>query len=91
MTYSLIRLGIFTGIFVLLMAVNLEWWIAALLATVMAFALSYIFFYRQRAQLAADLEALVRRSKASDPDSAAEDQALDSEGDGPTQSKSEDN
>jgi Ca2+/Na+ antiporter len=80
-SYSLIRLGIFTAIFVLLMVLGLEWWVSALLATVMAFALSYIFFYRQRAELAKDLENRVTRRRNVDPDSQSEDDALDSEND----------
>jgi Ca2+/Na+ antiporter len=81
-SYSLIRLGIFTAIFVLLMALSLTWWVSALLATVIAFTLSYIFFYRQRAELAKDLENRLKRRRNVDPDSQSEDDALDSEGDG---------
>jgi ABC-type transport system involved in Fe-S cluster assembly fused permease/ATPase subunit len=79
-SYSLIRLGIFTAIFVILMSLGLEWWVSALLATVMAFALSYIFFYRQRAELARDIQARVERNKNKDVDSALEDELLDSDG-----------
>jgi len=85
-TYSLLRLGLFTGLFVLLMALGIEWWISALLATAMAFAISYIFFYRQRAELARGLERLVQKQKDNDPDAQAEDEAQ-SEGDSPRQHK----
>jgi len=86
-SYSLIRLGIFTAIFVILMSLGLEWWVSALLATVIAFALSYIFFYRQRAELASDIQARVERNKKKDVDSALEDELLDS--DGESESKGE--
>jgi hypothetical protein len=86
-SYSLIRLGIFTAIFVILMSLGLEWWVSALLATVIAFALSYIFFYRQRAELARDIQVRVERNKKKDVDSALEDELLDS--DGESESKGE--
>jgi type II secretory pathway component PulF len=88
-TYSVIRLGIFTAIFLILLSVSIEWWISALLATAMAFAISYIFFYRQRAELAKDLQSRLAKSKAVDRDSQLEDRALDSEGDSSTEGNSE--
>lgn len=81
-TYSLVRLGLFAALFAVLMVLGIEWWISALLATVMAFALAYIFFYRQRQALAADLERMVTKNKAPDADSAVEDGLVESEGDG---------
>lgn len=87
-TYSVIRLGIFTAIFMILLAVSIEWWISALIATAMAFAISYIFFYRQRAELAKDLQSRLAKSKAVDRDSQHEDRALDSEGDSSTEGDS---
>jgi hypothetical protein len=88
-TYSVIRLGIFTAIFLILFSLGIEWWISALLSTAMAFAISYIFFYRQRAELAKDLRRMVEKNKTLDQDSQHEDDALDSEGDSPTQGNSE--
>ena len=80
--YTLIRLGLFGSIFAVLMVLGLEWWLSAILATIMAFSLAYIFFYRQRRELAEDLQARIERSKKPDADSAIEDDAIDSEGDG---------
>lgn len=80
--YSFIRIGLFALAFTALFTLGLEWWLSALLATVIAFAVSYIFFARHRDQLARDLEARAVHKKNPDPDADAED-ALDSEGDGP--------
>lgn len=81
-SYTLIRLGLFGAIFAVLMVLGLEWWLSAILATIMAFSLAYIFFYRQRRELAEDLQARIERSRKPDLDSAIEDDAIDSEGDG---------
>lgn len=80
LAYSALRLGLFTALFALLMFLGIEWWISAVVATVMAFAISYIFFYRQRIEVAKDVEHMVSRSKANDADAAAED-ATELEGD----------
>ena len=78
--YSIIRIGLFAASFTILMVLNIVWWASALLATVIAFALSYIFFVRQRDKLAEDLAIRLDRSKQPDSDALAED-APDSEGD----------
>lgn len=78
--YSIIRIGLFAATFALLMFLNIVWWASALLATVIAFALSYIFFVRQRDTLAEDLAARLERSKQPDSDALAED-TPESEGD----------
>jgi hypothetical protein len=78
--YSLIRIGLFALIFALLFTLGLEWWVSALLATVIAFTVSYIFFAQQRDKLARDLAERTARKKNSDPDADVEDN-LNSEGD----------
>lgn len=78
--YSIIRIGLFAASFTILMVLNIVWWASALLATVIAFALSYIFFVRQRDKLAEDLATRLVRSKQPDSDALAED-APGSEGD----------
>jgi len=45
-----------------------------------AFTLSYIFFHRQRTELAKDLQKRVEKSASSDPDAQSEDDAT-SQGD----------
>jgi hypothetical protein len=86
LAYSALRLGLFTALFALLMFLGIEWWISAVVATLMAFAISYIFFHRQRIEVAKDVERLVSRRKSSDDDAAAEDGATEDaralEGDG---------
>lgn len=83
--YSVIRIGLFTLTFVALFTLGLEWWLSAVLATVIAFTVSYIFFARQRDVLARNLEARAAAKKNPDPDAEAED-AHDLEGDRPAQS-----
>jgi hypothetical protein len=71
--YSIIRIGLFAATFALLMVLNIVWWASALLATLIAFALSYIFFVRQRDRLAEDLAIRLKRSQQPDSDALAED------------------
>lgn len=82
--YSVIRIGLFALLFAALFTLGLEWWLSAVLATVIAFAVSYIFFARQRDVLARNLEARAVQKKNPDPDADAED-ALGLEGDRPAQ------
>ena len=84
--YSIIRIGLFAALFAVLMVTGIEWWISALVATVMAFSISYIFFVRQRDALARDLARRVERKSSSDDDAAAEDDAIASEGDSASKS-----
>lgn len=84
--YSIIRLGLFSVLFTIVLLLGVELWIAALVATVMAFSLSYIFFSRQRDILARDLAARVERAKHRDADTIAEDDATQSKGDSPSKS-----
>jgi hypothetical protein len=76
--YSLIRLGIFLGIFVLMTLFGIEWWVAGIFAVGISFLASYIFFWDQRQQMAQQLGEKVQRKKKkpADPDAEAEDQAL---------------
>jgi hypothetical protein len=81
--YSLIRIGLFAATFAVLFAFGLEWWVSALLATVIAFSISYIFFVRTRDLLAKDLEARLTKNSAPDEDALHEDASDESEGDSP--------
>lgn len=48
-TYTLIRLGIFAGVFALLYGVfGVHWAIAAVIAAVLGLSVSYLFFRKQR-------------------------------------------
>lgn len=74
--YSLLRLGLFGVTLGLLLAIQLDWWWAAIVATIVSMTVSYIFFGKLRDAVALDLAA--RRAKpAVDPDAAAEDAAAE--------------
>ncbi|MCA1942598.1 MAG: DUF4229 domain-containing protein [Yonghaparkia sp.] len=74
--YTLLRLGLFGVTFGVLMAIQLDWWWAAIVASIIAMTVSYIFFGTLRDAVALDLAA--RREKpAADPDAEAEDAAAD--------------
>lgn len=71
--YTLVRLGIFALFFAVLFLLGLEWWLAAVLAALLGFFVSYIFFRRLREQVAADLAAS-RANRDKRPDEVVEDQ-----------------
>lgn len=76
MLYSLLRFGIFAAVFTLLMIVQGDWLISAVIAAIIGFALSYIFLGKLRDAVALDIAA--RRSGPShDPDRDEEDSAAD--------------
>ncbi len=70
--YTLLRVGLFAVIFVVLMLVGLEGWLAALLAAVIAFLVSYIFFRGMRSRVATELAAARSRTDKR-PDEVVED------------------
>jgi uncharacterized membrane protein len=70
--YTLVRIGLFAALFVVLMLVGVEGWLAAILAAVIAFLVSYIFFRGMRARVAAEL-AESRSKTDKRPDEIAED------------------
>lgn len=74
LSYTLLRLGLFLGILITLLVLGLPWFWAALVATVIAFCVSYIFFRRQRLALA---EQWARRRPTRTRDDVAEDAELD--------------
>lgn len=74
--YSLFRVGLFAAALVAMLLLGLELWVAAIVATVVAFCISYIFFNEPRDALAQDLHE--RRLRAGqDADSDVENAALD--------------
>ncbi|MDA9917705.1 DUF4229 domain-containing protein [Pontimonas sp.] len=72
--YSVLRLGIFVVVLVALSFTGITWWLSALLATAIAFALSYIFLSHQRDELSRDIAARLNRKKT-DVDAESEDAA----------------
>ncbi len=77
--YTLLRLGIFGAGLGLLLAIGLDWWWAAIIASVIAMTVSYIFFSSLRDAVALDLAAR-RERPAVDRDAEAEDAVSDESG-----------
>ena len=70
--YSLVRLGVFGGVFALLYSVGVAWWVSLIFATVLSFTVGYIFLGETRRALSRQLgERFTTRD--SDPDAEAED------------------
>ncbi|NEM91013.1 DUF4229 domain-containing protein [Galbitalea soli] len=74
-SYTLIRLGIFAAAFVILVALQVNVFAAAIAAAVIGLAISYIFFRGLRDRVALDLAARARRAPKSRDD--AEEDELD--------------
>ena len=81
--YSLIRLALFAPLFALFVYLRLGWLLAILCAGMMAFAISYLFFQKQRDEAAASLrqrfsgKAKPLRSSGEVADADAEDRLVD--------------
>jgi MFS superfamily sulfate permease-like transporter len=73
--YSLLRVGLFVAALFILMLLGIEVIPAAIVATIIAFAISYIFFRDHRDALAQQLQQR-RENPVEDPD-AAEHASLD--------------
>ena len=74
--YSVVRVGLFAGVFLLLWLLGIEWWLAAISAAVIALCISYIFFGKLRARVAEEIEA--RRKAAGVPAANSDEDAEDS-------------
>ena len=76
--YSLIRLSIFVVVLAVLLVIGMNPFLAALVAAVAGFALSYIFFRKIRDEVAAELAARgTKPLPVRNVDTDAEDEALD--------------
>lgn len=73
--YSLLRVGLFAAALVILMLVGLDLLPAAVIATIIAFAISYIFFREPRDALALELQKR-RDIPSEDPDAEAENASV---------------
>ncbi|MBC7590215.1 MAG: DUF4229 domain-containing protein [Salinibacterium sp.] len=70
--FSLVRVGLFAVIFVGLLLAGIIPWLCAVIAAVISFCASYLFFGKLRDAVARDI--VTRRAKpAGDADTAAED------------------
>jgi hypothetical protein len=82
--YSLIRFAIFLPLFVLFVFLQLGWLLAVVCAGLISFALSYLFFQKQRDAATASLHARFSgrakplRSAGEVDDAEAEDRLVDS-------------
>ncbi len=76
--YSLIRLAIFIAVLAILLIVQVNPYIATVVAAVAGFVISYVFFRKLRGEVAAEFAA---RNEKPEPirnvDTEAEDEALD--------------
>jgi Protein of unknown function (DUF4229) len=81
--YTLIRLALFVPLFALFVYLQLGWLLAVLCAGMMAFAISYLFFQKQRDAATATLhnrfsgKAKPLRSAGEVADADAEDRLVD--------------
>lgn len=74
-SYSLLRLALFAAALTLLLLLSVPGWIAAIVAAIISFCVSYLFFGRQRARVA----ALLQKSREDGRDEADEDDDYDSD------------
>jgi hypothetical protein len=81
LSYSLIRLGLFFGMFFILLFLEFNPFYAAIIAASISFAISLLVLDRQRRQMSAAVSAKLARNKDGsydDPESDLENQILDS-------------
>jgi hypothetical protein len=66
--------GLFALVFIVLLVLSVDWWIAALIAAAVGFCISYIFFRPLRNDVAQELaEARAGRGRAADGTPTDED------------------
>lgn len=82
LNYILIRLGLFVGVLVVLIAIGIDKFASALFAAVISLAISLIFFTKQRDRVSEAVYKRINKNDASgsdDAESDLENAALDSE------------
>ncbi len=70
--YSLVRLGIFGAVFVLIYLFGFPWWVALIFATILSFTAGYVFFSQTRDQIVQDMKKRAERKKTRHRDIDAE-------------------
>jgi hypothetical protein len=78
LVYALLRGALFVVPFAILVAAQVPWYVALVVALLFAFAASSIFLRRQKVAAAAEI-ARMRGEDASNADEDAEDRAIDAE------------
>ena len=71
-TYSLIRVGLFIVLFVVMLLLGVVYWVAAIAAALIALCISYIFLGRLRGRVAEELVA--RRAASTEPPASGSDE-----------------
>jgi hypothetical protein len=83
LSYTLVRLGLFFGLFLALLALSFNPFFAAIIAATVSFAISLVFLDRQRKAMSAVVSEKLGRNKAGsydDAESDLENQIIDSKG-----------
>jgi hypothetical protein len=83
LSYTLVRLGLFFGLFLALLALSFNPFFAAIIAATVSFAISLVFLDRQRKAMSAVVAEKLGRNKAGsydDVESDLENQIIDSKG-----------
>lgn len=81
LSYTLIRLGLFFGIFFVMLVLDFNPFYAAIIAASVSFAISLIFLDRQRKAMSEQVSKKLSRNKTGsydDPESDLENEILDS-------------
>jgi Protein of unknown function (DUF4229) len=73
LNYILIRLGLFVGVLVILIAIGLDKFVSALFAAMISLAISLIFFTKQRDRVSEAVYNRIKRNDASGSDDAESD------------------
>ena len=81
LSYSLARLALFGGVLAVLMLLGIEWFPAVLIASAVAFCVSFIFLRGQREAVALDIAERRPKKPAASSDESAEDDADDDDAD----------
>lgn len=83
LTYTLVRLGLFFGLFLALLALSFNPFFAAIIAASVSFAISLVLLDRQRKQMSAVVAKKLGRNRDGsydDDESDLENQIIDSKG-----------
>lgn len=81
LSYTIMRLGLFFGIFFLMLALDFNPFYAAIIAASISFAISLVFLDRQRKAMSEQVTKKLARNKTGsyeDPESDLENEILDS-------------
>ena len=84
LNYILIRVGLFVGVLVILVAIGLDKFLSALFAAMISLAISLIFFNKQRERVSEAVYKRINRNETvgtDDADSDQENAVLDAKSD----------